>query len=124
MNAMLIPLTRYAQFDGRASRKEYWMFQLFVVLAIMVGYAGMGIGAAMESNVVMGLFGVLVGLFSLAVLVPSIAVGIRRLHDIDKSGWFLLVALIPLVGGIILLIFNVMPGTPGENRFGPVAPLV
>lgn len=121
---MLLPLQRYAQFDGRSGRKEYWMFQLFLWLVILVGYAGIGIGAAMDSSLVAGLFGVLLGGFSLAVIVPAIAVAIRRLHDIDKSGWFLLVSLIPFVGGIVLLVFNVLPGTPGENRFGPVPPSV
>ncbi|MCC7635413.1 DUF805 domain-containing protein [Stenotrophomonas rhizophila] len=124
MKSMLLPLKRYAQFDGRAGRKEYWMFQLFLFLVILVGYAGMGIGVAMESNLLTGLFGVLLGVFSLAVIVPAIAVGIRRLHDIDKSGWFLLVGLIPFVGGLVLLVFNVLPGTPGDNRFGPVPPTV
>lgn len=122
MKSMLLPLQRYAQFEGRAGRKEYWMFQLFLFLVMVVGYAGMGIGAAMESQLVIGLFGVLLVLFALAIVVPALAVGVRRLHDIDKSGWFLLVSLIPFVGGIILLVFNVMPGTPGPNRFGPVAP--
>jgi uncharacterized membrane protein YhaH (DUF805 family) len=124
MNSMFVPLTRYAQFDGRAGRKEYWMFQLFVFLVTIVGYIGIGIGGAIESNAVMGVFGVLLMLFSVAVIVPALAVAVRRLHDTDKSGWMLLVCLIPLVGGIILLVFNVLPGTPGENRFGPVPPTV
>ncbi|MEG2806008.1 DUF805 domain-containing protein [Stenotrophomonas sp.] len=123
MNSMLIPLTRYAQFEGRASRKEFWMFYLFVMLVTIVGYIGMGIGASMESNAVVMLFGAVLGLFSLAVLVPSIAVTVRRLHDTDKSGWFLLLAFVPLAG-IVLLVFYVLPGTPGENRFGPVPPAV
>lgn len=124
MKSMLVPLTRYAQFDGRAGRKEYWMFQLFLFLVMVVGYTGVGIGASMDSGLVSGVFGALLGLFWLAVLVPAIAVAIRRMHDIDKSGWVLLFGLIPFVGGIILFVFNVLPGTPGENRFGPVPPTV
>ncbi|MGE8215382.1 Inner membrane protein YhaI [compost metagenome] len=123
MNSMMIPLTRYAQFDGRASRKEFWMFYLFVMLVSIVGYIGMGIGAAMGSDVVVMLFSAVLILFFLATLVPSIAVAVRRLHDTDKSGWFLLLSFVPLAG-IVLLVFYVLPGTPGENRFGPVAPAV
>ncbi len=123
MNSMMIPLTRYAQFDGRASRKEFWMFYLFVMLVSIVGYIGMGIGAAMGSDVVVMLFSAVLILFFLATLVPSIAVAVRRLHDADKSGWFLLLSFVPLAG-IVLLVFYVLPGTPGENRFGPVAPAV
>lgn len=123
MNSMLIPLTRYAQFDGRASRKEFWMFYLFVMLVTVVGYIGMGIGAAMGSDVLTMLFGAIVILFILATLVPFIAVSVRRLHDTDKSGWFMLLGLIPFAG-IVLLVFYVLPGTPGDNRFGPAAPAV
>jgi len=123
MNSMLIPLTRYAQFDGRASRKEFWMFYLFVMLVTVVGYIGMGIGAAMGSDVLTMLFGAIVILFILATLVPFIAVSVRRLHDTDKSGWFMLLGMIPFAG-IVLLVFYVLPGTPSDNRFGPAAPAV
>ena len=104
-------LRKYAVFTGRARRKEYWMFVLFnfiiyLVLVLVEGLLGFG-GS------------VLGGLYSLAVLVPSIAVGIRRLHDIGKSGWFLLIGLIPLIGTIILIVFFVQDSQPGENQYGP-----
>lgn len=63
--------------------------------------------------------GLLSGLLTLGLLVPSIAVGVRRLHDTDRSGWWLLIALVPLIGGIIRLVFMVLDGTPGNNRYGP-----
>ena len=95
-------LTKYAAFDGRASRPEFWWFALFTFLAS----AGAGI---ISQN--------LSALFSLAVLLPSLAVGARRLHDIDKSGWFLLLWFIPLIGWIVLLVWAAQEGRE-PNRFG------
>ena len=74
----------------------------------------------MESNLITGVFSVLFILFNLAILLPNLAISVRRLHDIDRSGWWILIALIPFIGGIVLLIFDLLPGTPQENRFGPV----
>jgi len=118
MDWMLLPLRRYAEFTGRSRRQEYWMFFLFVMLvtiglSIVEGIIGLRIGDA----------GILSGLFSLAVLIPGIAVGIRRLHDIDRSGWWLLIGLVPLVGAIVLIVFMATRGTAGDNRFGadPIA---
>jgi uncharacterized membrane protein YhaH (DUF805 family) len=99
----------YVNFNGRALRSEYWFWFLFVVLAQVVL-------AIVDS--VMGL-NVLTIVFGLAALLPGIAVSIRRLHDIDKSGWFLLLSLIPIVGAIIVLVWMCQAGTPGPNRFGP-----
>lgn len=109
-------LKKYAVFSGRARRKEYWLFALFnliiaVVLAIIDGAAGLTVS---ESG-----FGLLSGFYTLAVLIPSIAVSVRRLHDTDHSGWWLLIALVPLLGAIVLLIFMVLDEQPGHNRFGP-----
>jgi uncharacterized membrane protein YhaH (DUF805 family) len=114
---MLMPLRRYAEFSGRSQRKEYWMFFLFniivaVVLGIIEGILGL-------SGMVAGAYGPLTVLYELAILIPSIAVGIRRLHDTDRSGWWLLIALVPIVGAIVLLVFFVSDGTRGPNRFGP-----
>ncbi len=64
-------------------------------------------------------FGLLSGIFSLAILVPSIAVSVRRLHDIDRTGWWVLLSFVPLIGAIVLLVFAVQEGTPGDNRYGP-----
>jgi uncharacterized membrane protein YhaH (DUF805 family) len=108
MNYYLDVLKNYAKFDGRARRKEYWMFFLFNVIASILFYA---IGSVIGIDV-LGM------LYSLAVLVPGIAVSVRRMHDIGKSGWMVLVGLIPLIGGIWLLILTVTEGESGENEYG------
>lgn len=109
------PLRKYATFSGRSRRKEYWLFVLFVIVVSLVLS---GIDAAIGTYSTSAGTGLLSGIFSLAVLVPSIAVLLRRLHDIDRSGWWALLLLVPLVGGLILLIFALFDSTPGENRFG------
>ncbi len=101
----------YANFNGRARRKEYWMFTLVFCCIYLPLYA---IGNLLGSSIIIGLS----GLFSLALLVPSLAVGIRRLHDINKSGWFLLMSFIP-VANIILLFFLAKEGDKGDNQYGP-----
>jgi uncharacterized membrane protein YhaH (DUF805 family) len=117
MEWMLMPLRRYAEFSGRSQRKEYWMYALglwiaVIVLSIIEGIVGL-------SGMVGGVYGPLVTLVLLGTLIPNIAVAIRRLHDIDKSGWWLLISLVPLVGSLVLLYFFVSDGTPGPNQFGP-----
>jgi len=117
MDYMLMPLRRYAEFSGRSRRKEYWMFILgviivAVVLSIVEGILGL-------SGMIGGAYGPLTALFFLAIIVPSIAVQVRRFHDQDKSGWFVLLGLIPLLGGLIVLVFMCLEGTQGDNRFGP-----
>lgn len=107
----------YANFEGRARRTEYWMFQLFNVLAIVVLEILMVIGAAI-SPVLGILFGLVVIVYALGVIVPSIAVATRRLHDTDRSGWWQLFGLVPLVGPIVVFIFTVLDSQPGDNRFG------
>lgn len=114
---MLLPLKRYADFSGRSRRKEYWMFVLGVflgaiVLSIIEGILGM-------SGMVGGVYGPLTTIFLLAVIIPSIAVQVRRFHDQDKSGWMVLLAFIPILGGLAVLIFMCLEGTRGSNRFGP-----
>jgi len=103
---------KYATFTGRAIRSEYWWYTLFIVIVAIV--------LALVDNLVLGA-SVLGGIWSLATLIPSIAVGVRRLHDLDKSGWWLLIALIPIIGGLVLLYWFCQPGTPGANQFGPPA---
>ncbi len=119
MNWYLKVLKQYADFNGRARRKEYWMFFLFNILIILVLYLFIGIGGAMKSTFVIGLFSFLAGIYSLAVLVPGIAVTVRRLHDIGKDWVYILVSLIPLVGGIWLLVMVLQDSQPGSNQFGP-----
>ena len=102
---------RYAQFTGRARRKEYWMY--------MLAYALVYVALMVISSVSETIGGLLMLVFALGLLIPSLALGFRRLHDIDKSAWWLLIGLIPILGGLVLLYFAVLPGTVGPNRFGP-----
>lgn len=104
-----VVLENYANFSGRARRAEYWWF----VLANVIVLAVLGILGARWT-----LFTVLYGLYALAVLIPSIAVAVRRLHDVDKTGWFILIGLIPIIGTIILLILYVTDSKPGTNEWG------
>ncbi len=109
MNHYIEVIKKYALFTGRARRTEYWMFVLFnFIIAFVLGII----------EGVLEIPGILSGIYMLAVLLPSIGVSIRRLHDTDRSGWWLLIGLVPLIGSIVLLVFMVMDSTPGENRFG------
>jgi len=116
MNEYLNCLKKYAVFAGRARRREYWMFVLFnslisLGLGLVLGF----VGAALNAPTIGGL----AQLYTLAVLLPGIAVTVRRLHDIGKSGWWMFIALIPIVGWILLLVFFCRDGEPDENAFGP-----
>lgn len=116
MSWYLTVLRKYAVFSGRARRSEYWFFTLFnVLISIALSVVDVVIGTGGDE---FGL-GVLSGIYSLGVFVPSLAVAVRRLHDTNRSGWWLLLALVPCVGGIVLLVFAISDGTYGENRFGP-----
>jgi uncharacterized membrane protein YhaH (DUF805 family) len=167
MNYMLMPLRRYADFDGRSRRKEFWLWQLLNLIVSTILFGGFiaaafsavyrvnerggvdwnqsasrsessftdsefsyGINSSYEGDVdpfmfmeEMGTMGwilfALGMLWALFVFIPNLAVIIRRLHDQDKSGWFILMGLIPVVGPIILLVFYCIEGTRGPNRFGP-----
>lgn len=109
-------LRQYTDFHGRARRKEYWMFVLFnilfaiaaMILDNILGIAFQGIG-----------YGPIYLLYALVVFIPGLAVAVRRLHDIGKSGWMILVALIPIVGAIWLIVLFVTEGVAGENEYGP-----
>jgi uncharacterized membrane protein YhaH (DUF805 family) len=103
-------IKNYAKFSGRASRSEFWFWQLFIVLA--------GIAAAVADAAIGSNGSVIASLWNLAVLIPSIAVAARRLHDIDRSGWWLLLFFVPLIGFVMLIIWWIGQGTPGYNRFG------
>ena len=114
MNWYLEALKKYAVFSGRARRMEYWMFGLFyLIFAIVLGIIDSILGIGWEGG------GLLSSLFLLAMVIPSIAVTFRRLHDTDHSGWWLLIGLVPLVGTIILFIFMIQDGQSGENQYGP-----
>lgn len=102
-------LKKYVVFEGRARRKEYWMFFLFnLIIAFVIGFAEGLLGAA----------GTVSTLYSLAIFLPSLAVTVRRLHDTDRSGWWILICLIPLVGPLVLLYFLVLEGVSQSNEYG------
>lgn len=109
----------YADFNGRARRKEYWMFALINTIIVLALYSIAIAGIANDSGVLATLGMALYGMYALAVLIPSLAVAVRRLHDVGKSGWFLLIALIPIIGGIWLLVLLCTDSVAGENEYGP-----
>jgi len=123
MTAIRTCFSKYVTFSGRAQRSEFWWFALFIWLVsialsivdstlfgTVTTYDG-GFEASTNTPI-------LSGLFSLAVLLPNLAVAVRRLHDTDRSGWWLLIGLIPLIGFIVLIVFFASVGTKGQNRFG------
>lgn len=118
--------SKYVTFSGRAARSEYWWFVLFSVIAsivIMIVENALGLGQGVVTSGDGGFSaaysgGVLSIIWSLGNLLPSLAVGVRRLHDTDRSGWWLLIGLIPLIGAIVLIVFFCSRGTAGPNRFG------
>ena len=112
MNWYTEVLKKYAVFHGRARRKEYWYFTLFFAIF----YLGLEILASLIGDEAADVIPVI---YVLAVALPAIAVSVRRLHDTDRSGWFVLLSLIPLVGTIILIVFCAQDSTPGENQYGP-----
>ena len=99
---------KYAQFDGRARREEFWMF---VLIYILIYFALLFIGYMLHATFI-------AGIFSLAVLIPNIAVAARRLHDINRSGWWQLVGLIPIIGWIIVIIWYATDSDAGSNQYG------
>ncbi len=110
MNWYLGCWKKFAVFSGRARRQEFWMFALFNFLA--------SIALAIVDGI-LGTNGGLGAIYSLAALIPGLAVSARRLHDTDHSGWWILINLIPMIGCIIYLVFLCSDSKPGENRFGP-----
>ena len=116
MSWYLEALKKYAVFSGRSRRMEYWYFVLFnIIVSIVLGVID---GLLGTSGSYAGA-GLLSGIYGLAVLIPSLAVTVRRLHDIDRSGWWILIGLVPLIGAIVLLVFALLEGTPGDNQYGP-----
>ena len=117
---MFQALKRYADFQGRASRSEYWLFALLIFLVALglaiLNAVVMGVTGSAQPNVLILL---LYGVFLLATIIPSLSVTFRRLHDTDRSAWWILIGLVPLIGSIALLVFYCLPSTPGPNRFGP-----
>lgn len=115
MRWFVVAVKKYAVFEGRARRKEYWFFVLFyIIFSLVLALVDELAGTVLEGTNI-GLLGTLYGF---ALLVPSLAVSVRRLHDTGRSGWWLLINLIPLIGFIVFLVFAVQDSQPGENRFG------
>lgn len=112
-------LKQYADFSGRARRKEYWMFTLVHLIIYMALFTLMTLvgGSDPESGLALALSGLL-GLYVLGVLVPSLAVGVRRLHDTNRSGWWLLISFVPVIGAIVLIVFLVQDSQSGSNQYG------
>ena len=110
MNWYLEVLKKYAEFNGRARRTEFWMFVLFnFIIAVVLNLIARMIGFLSFLSI----------LYGLAVLCPSIAVGARRLHDTNRSGWLQLIGLIPVVGAIVLIVFCAQEGEAKDNQYGP-----
>ena len=116
MGWFVAPLKRYAVFRGRSRRKEYWLFALFCLVVLLILSAADRATGTFDASTGVGL---LTGVFYLVILVPTIAVSVRRLHDTDRTGWWALLSFVPVIGTIVLLVFAVLPGTRGSNRFGP-----
>ena len=110
-SAVTTCLNKYATFDGRSCRAEYWWFALFQAL----GYA---VFLIIDTQILNATTPTLAAIFTVLLILPTLAVSVRRLHDINRSGWWYLVILIPLIGGIVLLIWACTRGTQGPNKFG------
>jgi uncharacterized membrane protein YhaH (DUF805 family) len=109
MNWYLAVLKNYVGFSGRARRTEFWMFILFnLIIEIVLNIIGRALDTTLPATI-----------YGLAVLLPALAVWVRRLHDTGRSGWWLLIGLIPLIGAIVLLVFAASPGNVGPNNYGP-----
>jgi uncharacterized membrane protein YhaH (DUF805 family) len=122
---MFQPYRRYADFEGRSRRSEFWLFHLFLWLVVIGFVITGGIIALIRSSggqLVGGILGAINGLTFFAIflgsIVPSFALTVRRLHDSDKSGFWLFLAFLPFLGGLVLFVFYVLDGTPGRNRYG------
>lgn len=115
MNWYLDAWKNYVNFQGRARRKAFWMFALFNIIAIVaLTFVESLIGLRGEGG-----YGILSGIYSLAVILPALGLAVRRLHDTGRSGWWILISLVPLIGGIILIVFYAQNSQPGTNQYGP-----
>lgn len=116
MNWFTTALKKYAVFSGRSRRSEYWYFILFYfIIYIALAFVDRVTGTFDPKSGI----GLLTAIFALALLIPSLSVSVRRLHDTDRSGWWLLIGFIPLIGAIVLIVFLAQDSGAGTNRFGP-----
>jgi uncharacterized membrane protein YhaH (DUF805 family) len=116
LNWFLVVMKKYVVFSGRAHRREYWIFALVACLIAIALFVVDIVTGTYDREAGLGLA---TGIFLLVTLLPSIAVGVRRLHDTGKSGWWWLISVIPLAGPLILLVICAQPGEIGDNRYGP-----
>lgn len=115
MNWYLDAWKNYFTFTGRSRRKAYWMFVLFNIIAlVLANFIDNALGLAGQNG-----YGPLTTIYGLAVFIPGLALAVRRLHDTGRSGWWMLIALLPVIGGIVLLVFFVLDSQPGANQYGP-----
>lgn len=113
MNYYSICLSKFADFSGRARRREYWTFVLVnCLIAMLLLILGLAFGEDSPASNIM------VTIFYLIMLVPNLSVSVRRLHDIGKSGWYMFLSLIPLIGSLLLLVWSFMDSEPDENQYG------
>lgn len=117
MEQFLSVIKNYAQFDGRARRKEYWMFALVYMLLYMALAVLTSIFATISETLAL-LGGGLTFIFALGLFIPSLAVAVRRLHDTGRSGWWILISMIPIIGAILLLVWLCTDGQSGDNAYG------
>lgn len=118
---------KYAKFDGRARRKEYWMFQLFYYIFLCLIFLFTAIGISINNtgsfpilgSILMGIGAIILTIFMFGLIIPSLALTIRRLHDIGRSGWWILIGAIPYIGPIVLFIFCCLDSESGTNKYGP-----
>ncbi len=116
----------YANFNGRARRSEYWWFILFLVLLSLVvnivvsnlAYLAFNIDNISIRNFIFFIIVLVISVYVLGMIIPNITVRVRRIHDIGKSGWYVLLTFIPFIGGIFLLIFTLTDSEPGDNMYG------
>jgi len=110
MNWYVEAFRKYAQFSGRARRMEFWMFTLINLLVI--------VGLLVFSDK-LRLASILLAIYCFGMVIPNLALTVRRLHDTGRSGWWILIGIVPLIGAIAMLIFEVLPGDVGDNAYGP-----
>jgi len=120
MEWYLMVWQKFAEFNGRSRRMEYWMFSLInCVIAVALGVVAGVMLTATRSSVIGVVICGLLGLYGVAAIIPSLAVSVRRLHDVGISGWMMLICLVPFIGGLALLVMHLMDSNPGPNQYGP-----
>lgn len=120
MHWLINPIrNHYADLKGRAPRREYWMFMLmYIVLTVVVGFL-IAISALFLHEGIVITLAILLIIGMLALIIPSVAIQVRRLHDIGYSGWWYLIGFVPYIGGVVILVMSALPSEAGANQYGP-----